>query len=78
MVIDAKTFAIGGWFVAIWLLETWLPYYEQFPASIREKLRHDGRNLLMGIVNAVITAALFGFLIPVVASCRSGPGFGML
>lgn len=74
--MDARTAVLGAWLAAIWVVEAWLPFYEEF-GSFRDKVRHDSRNLAIGLLNAVIMAGLFAVIMPLVAGCSLG-GLGLL
>ena len=75
--MDAQSVVLGVWFAAIWFVEAWLPFYEEFDGSLRDKLRHDGRNLTVALFNAAIMAGVFELAIPRVAGCSLG-GLGLL
>lgn len=49
----------AGVFALLWLLEFAIPYYPWFTHSMRERLRHDGRNLFVGAIN-VATVTILG------------------
>lgn len=75
--MEAQSVVLGVWFAAIWFVEAWLPFYDEFGGSLRDKLRHDGRNLTIALLNAAITAGVFALVIPRVAGCSLG-GLGLL
>ena len=49
---------LGTSFAILWSAESRLPFYEEFPGDLKEKLRHDARNLSLGFVNAGITGLI--------------------
>ena len=41
----------------LWLAETWLPFFVEQHATLRDRLRHDLRNFLWLLLNVVLVAA---------------------
>lgn len=74
--METQHIVLGAWFAAIWFLEAWLPFYDEF-RNRREKLGHDGRNLAIGLIGGVITAGFLAVVMPRVAGCPPG-GRGLL
>lgn len=58
--IAPKTVVAGLVLVALWTAESLVPFYEEFEGSVRERLRHDTRNLALGVLNALLLSVLFG------------------
>jgi len=58
--LETKTLTAAVFLVLLWTAEGLLPFYEEFQGRFKERVRHDGRNLFMGGVNALVTALLFG------------------
>jgi hypothetical protein len=76
--MDAKILIAGAWFATLWLLESRLPFFDQFPGRIKEKIQHDARNLALGAANLAITAVFFAALLSAVQTCSEKGGFGIL
>jgi sterol desaturase/sphingolipid hydroxylase (fatty acid hydroxylase superfamily) len=64
--------------VILWLAETLVPFYAEFPGGIRERLRHDARNLAFGLINAALGALLFAGLFLMAERWTDARGFGLL
>jgi sterol desaturase/sphingolipid hydroxylase (fatty acid hydroxylase superfamily) len=75
---DATILAAGGFLALIWLLESWAPYYAQFLGRPGSKLRHDGKNLVLGLVNSVISVVILVSLLGPVLAWTSSHGLGVL
>ncbi len=69
---------VAASFSALWLLESWIPFYEEFPGGAKEKIGHDSRNLALGLINAVLTAIIVATLFPYILSGAGRGDFGLL
>ncbi len=58
--IEPKTLVAGVFLIVLWAGEAFAPFYPHFRGGLRERLLHDGRNLGLGVVNALFLALLFG------------------
>lgn len=58
--------------------ESFAPFFAFFVRSWRQRLRHAWRNALLGLLNVVVTAALFVGLWAWVAELANSRGFGLL
>jgi sterol desaturase/sphingolipid hydroxylase (fatty acid hydroxylase superfamily) len=75
---EAKSLAAPLALAAFWLAESWAPFYPHFRGGLGERLRHDGRNLVAGAVNAAALALLFGGAFAAQDAWASGRGIGLL
>jgi sterol desaturase/sphingolipid hydroxylase (fatty acid hydroxylase superfamily) len=64
--------------VVLWLAEGLVPFYAEFRGGIRERLRHDGRNLAFGLINAALGALLIAGLFALADAWGERHGFGLL
>jgi hypothetical protein len=69
---------MGVWFATIWILEYSTPFYAQFQQGLRDKIRHDTKNLGLAAINAGITVVFFGAILPAVKTCVNGHATGLL
>lgn len=84
--MDALYQAIGPWRqpLAIGLLfamlvwESAAPFFGFFRGTARDRVRHGGINILLGVINAVVVAAVFVKLWTWVATWTEAQGFGLL
>lgn len=60
MGLSIKTAVMVSVLAALWLLESWLPFYVEFREGRAQRFRHAARNLTMGMVNALLLALAFG------------------
>ncbi len=69
---------------ALWLLETWLPFYAQFRdgrgrrRKLGRRLRHGARNLAIGTFNSLLSAVVFASLVAGAAGLAEANQFGVL
>ena len=49
-----KTVVAGIVLVVLWTAEGLIPFYEEFEGSLRERLRHDFRNVALGVLTLVM------------------------
>jgi len=56
---EIKAAVVAAALVALWLGETWRPFYTQFPAGRSERWRHDAKNLGLGLLNTGMLWLLF-------------------
>jgi len=54
--MESRQGIIAGILVVLWVAETWLPFFLDQHRTLRERLRHDARNLTWGIGNALFVA----------------------
>ena len=78
MGLSIKTAVTVSVLAALWLLETWLPFYIQFRDGRSQRLRHAARNLTIGLVNALLLALAFGALLAGAATLAERNHFGLL
>jgi sterol desaturase/sphingolipid hydroxylase (fatty acid hydroxylase superfamily) len=84
MGLTTKTVVTVAVLAALWLLETWLPFYAQFRdgrghrTKVGRRLHHDARNLTLGLGNALLLALAFGALLARAASLAESNHFGLL
>jgi sterol desaturase/sphingolipid hydroxylase (fatty acid hydroxylase superfamily) len=76
--IDAKTFVAVGALLLLWIGELLFPFYAGFRGRAGERLRHDGRNLTLGIANALLALLLFGGLLVALEVWAESQGTGLL
>ena len=77
MDIAPKTFIAGIFLIVLWAVEGFAPFYPQFKGGFRERLRHDVRNLGLGLVNALLLALLFGAAFIGLEVWAEGRDFGL-
>ena len=66
-----------GWLVILLLWETAAPFFALFTSGC-DRVRHAGRNLALGLVNALATALLFSLLWKWAADTATARGLGLL
>jgi sterol desaturase/sphingolipid hydroxylase (fatty acid hydroxylase superfamily) len=76
--LDVKTLVAAAVLAVLWVAETWAPFYDHFGRARGRRLAHDGRNLLVGIVNGVAVGLAFGALAALGESWAHHNGFGLL
>jgi len=76
--LEPKTIVAAAFLVLLWTAEGFLPFFPEFPGRIRDRVRHDLRNLTLGVGNALLVALLFGGLFVVQESWAEAAGFGLL
>ncbi|HJO04292.1 MAG TPA: sterol desaturase family protein [Acidobacteriota bacterium] len=76
--MEPKTVIGGLVLVSLWLSETWLPFYAQFRNDRSARIRHDARNLFIGIFNSGIVAVLFSGFAVVAETWGDSNGYGLL
>jgi len=69
--------AIGLLF-AMLVWESTVPFFGFFRSATRNRLRHGGINILLGVINAVVVAAVFVQLWSWVAAWTEARGIGLL
>lgn len=60
MELEPKTILAALFLVLLWTGEGLAPFYPEFRGGLRDRLRHDARNLALGAVNALLLAVFFG------------------
>jgi sterol desaturase/sphingolipid hydroxylase (fatty acid hydroxylase superfamily) len=75
---DAKTIVGPVILALLWLGEGWIPFYDQFRGRFRDRLRHDGKNLALGLGNAALLALLFAVAFARIDARADRAGFGLL
>lgn len=63
--------------ILLWLAETYFPFFLQLQ-SFRERLRHDARNFLFGVINALLAALVVAFLFVHLDVWTTANQFGLL
>jgi sterol desaturase/sphingolipid hydroxylase (fatty acid hydroxylase superfamily) len=58
--VEPKAFLTGLCLAGLWIAEGFAPFYAEFTKGLRERLRHDARNLFIGLCNTLLLALLFG------------------
>ena len=64
--------------IALWIGETYLPFYSQFGNDRTARLRHDSRNLFIGLLNAAIISVVFSGIAVVAQFWGNTNGYGLL
>lgn len=65
-------------FTVLWIAEGIFPFYQQFPSDLSSRLKHDARNLGMGVLNAAVADILFASLILATTEWAASHSFGLL
>lgn len=78
MGLSIKTAVMVSVLAALWLMETWLPFYAEFREGRSQRLRHAARNLTLGLANALLLALAFGALLGSAATLAEKNHFGLL
>lgn len=66
------------WLLILLLWETLAPYFDLFRNNPHKRLGHITRNMVLGILNAIMTAFLFAALWSKTAAWSAQNGFGLL
>ncbi len=66
MDLEAKTIIAAAVLALLWLGEGWIPFYAEFGRDLKGRLKHDTKNLVLGVLNAALVALVFGggFAVP--------------
>jgi sterol desaturase/sphingolipid hydroxylase (fatty acid hydroxylase superfamily) len=78
MDIEPKTIIAGVALVVLWTAEGFAPFYPHFGSGFGTRLRHDARNLGLGMANALLLALLFGAAFMALEVWADDRGFGLL
>ena len=78
MNLEPKTIVAAAFLVVLWTAEGFLPFFPEFPGRNGARVRHDLRNLTLGVGNALLVALLFGGLFVIQESWTDAAGFGLL
>ena len=54
-----KTITAAAVLGLLWLAEGWVPFYAEFHGVFRDRLRHDAKNIALGLLNAALLAFFF-------------------
>lgn len=57
--METKTLIAAGVLALLWLGELLVPFYSQFQGGIKERFRHDLRNLSFGAFNSLLSITIF-------------------
>ena len=68
----------AGVITLLMILECVIPYYTQQRQNLGRLLRHDARNLLIGLINLLLPAALFAGLLLAVDQTAAASNIGLL
>lgn len=77
MDLQVKTLVAAGVLALLWIGEGWIPFYAEFGRDLRARLRHDAKNLALGLLNAALLALVFGGAFALVESWCQHYGFGL-
>lgn len=72
--IEPKTIVAACALCVLWLAEHRFPFFLEFWSQKHDRLRHDARNLALGLMNAVLAVALTGTLLVAVEVSFSESG----
>lgn len=75
--LPPKAWLLPGVLAVCWLLETWLPQVRQF-ATWSARLRHDGFNLTVGALNAVLLPIAWAGVYAYCITAWNTHGWGLL
>jgi sterol desaturase/sphingolipid hydroxylase (fatty acid hydroxylase superfamily) len=63
----------------LWIAESWAPFFTQFSGGgLRSRLRHDARNIALGMANGLLLAVLFGGVFTLASSWAETRNIGLL
>ena len=75
---DPVTWIPVGVLAVLWTAEAVVPFYSQFRKRLGERLRHDLRNLALGLLNKLLVIAAFSSLYGLVLTWADTQSFGLL
>ncbi len=78
MLIEAKTATAGIALAALWAAEGLFPFWETSFRTTGERLRHDARNLALGLFNAAVILVLSSAILTFAVSWAETGGIGFL
>ncbi len=78
MDIQVKTLIAAGVLALLWAGEGWIPFYAEFGKDLRARIRHDAKNLAVGLLNALLLAALFGGVFALMETWSRQHEFGLV
>jgi len=78
MELEPKTLVAVVFLVVLWTAEGFLPFFPEFPGGLKDRIRHDTRNILVGVGNALLVALLFGGLFLLQEEWAASTGVGLL
>lgn len=76
--MEAKALFAAVTLVILWAGEMWLPFYSQFGGDRAAHVRHDSRNLFIGILNSMVVSVVFSGLAVIAEVWGSANSYGLL
>jgi sterol desaturase/sphingolipid hydroxylase (fatty acid hydroxylase superfamily) len=77
MQIEPKALAATLFLVILWTAEGLAPFYPGFDGETGKRVRHDLRNLALGVGNSLLLALLFGATFLALDAWAAGAGVGL-
>jgi len=75
--MEPKHWIVAGVLIALWLAETYLPFFQQL-GKLRDRFQHDFRNLVLGAVNALLGAVAIAVVFTGIDVWSEANQFGLL
>ena len=75
---EIKALSAAGVLAALWIGESCFPFYAGFTGKVKQRLRHDAKNLAFGLVNAALLVLLFSAALAAVSTWTASRGFGLV
>ncbi|HVR76061.1 MAG TPA: sterol desaturase family protein [Planctomycetota bacterium] len=76
--LEPKSIVASLVLAALWVAESWVPFFSHFQGRLKDRIRHDVRNLALGITNAALLALLLGGVFALVGSWAEEANVGIL
>jgi sterol desaturase/sphingolipid hydroxylase (fatty acid hydroxylase superfamily) len=78
MPLDPKTITAVIALIVLWTAEGVIPFFPEFPGAFGRRVRHDLRNVVLGVGSALLVSLLFGGILLAVDLWAEGRGLGLL
>ncbi len=75
---ELKALSAAGVLAALWIGESYFPFYSGFTGQLKQRLRHDAKNLAFGLANAALLVLLFSAALAAVSTWTASRDFGLV